>query len=334
MRRVASAMAMLLAQPHRFRFDAVLRILMHARRTRDPAQAAQFRTSPGRAHPAGEVTAVVQTGTGRKPRVNVSVIGLIGAGGVLPRQYETLAADALRRGSGALHDFVDLLSHRMVAFFAAAGIKYRLHRSAEVASLGNDPDPIGKAILALTGHGTANLVERLEAGADPLLHYAGLFAMRPRSADRLAALVADWLGQPVEVRQFAGSWVQVPREQRTSMPGPGASGSWNRLGDGAVLGVQSWDPHARIVLRIGPLNRSAFEALLPDQPGYRRLASLVQAFLGMETGFAINPVLAGAARFPLTLERSQPGRLGWSTWLSRPDETSSPDAPDARFEVA
>jgi type VI secretion system protein ImpH len=327
-------MAALLAQPNRFGFDAVLRVLMHARRTQDPAQAAQFRTAPARALPTGEVTSVVHTEVGRKPRVTVAMIGLIGTGGVLPRLYENLAAASLRRGSAALHDFVDLLSHRMVAFFGQAGIKYRLHRSAETASLGTAPDPIGRAVLALTGHGTANLVERLEAGADPLLHYAGLFATRPRSADRLAALVSDWLGQPVEVRQFAGSWLPLPREQRTTLPGPGLGGSWNRLGDGAVLGIQSWDPHARIVLRIGPLHRAAFEALLPDQLGHHRLVSLVQAFLGLETGFAINPVLAATALSPLALDRLRPGRLGWNTWISRPGAVRGADAPDARFEAA
>jgi type VI secretion system protein ImpH len=326
-------MQLLLMQPHRFRFDAIVRILMRAKRTGDPADAAEFRTQPGRFYPAGEVTSVVQTTETRKPRVTVAMIGLIGAGGVLPRLYETLAGDSLRRGSSALHDFIDLLSNRMVAFFGQAGIKYRLHRSAEVASLGVAPDPVSKAVLALTGYGTDGLIERLEAGADPLLHYAGLFAMRPRSAERLSALISDWLGRPVEVRQFAGSWLSLPPEQRTSLPGPGSAGSWNTLGGGAAIGVRSWDPHARIVLRIGPLDRTTFEALLPDQPGYRRLVSLVQAFLGPETGFAINPVLAGVARFPLRLDGAGPSRLGWNAWTSQPDGTRPSDAPDALFEV-
>jgi type VI secretion system protein ImpH len=326
-------MKLLLTHPERFRFDAALRILMHARRTRDPTDAADFRTQPARLYAAGEVTQVVESRGQSKPRVTVALIGLIGAGGVLPRLYETLAGDSLRRGSSALLDFVDLLAQRMVGAFAHAGIKYRLHRSADTPSRTPAPDPIGKAVLSITGYGTPGLVERVQAGPDPLLYYAGLFAMRPRSADRLAALVSDWLRQPVVVQQFAGTWLDLPPDQRTSLPTPGSSGSWNVLGAGAAIGVRCWDPHARIVLRIGPLDRATFEALLPDQPAYGRLTSLVQAFLGPETGFAINPVLAGAARFPLRLGGAAPSRLGWTTWASRADPATPCDAPDAVFEA-
>ena len=173
----------------------------------------------------------------------------------------------------------------------------------------------------------------LEAGADPLLYYAGLFAIRPRLADRLAALVSDWLGQNVVVRQFAGRWLDLPTVQRTSLPGLAAPGGWNTLGVDAAIGVRAWDLHARIELRIGPVDRAMFEALLPDQPGYRRLTGLVQAFLGPETAFAFNPVLAGSARVPLRLGGSSAPRLGWTTWISQPGAAGLADAPDAVFEA-
>jgi type VI secretion system protein ImpH len=325
-----SALRSLVTQPHRFRFNAALRILMRARDTDDPADAARFRTLPARLYPAGEITHIEETRDRSKPQVTVALIGLIGTGGVLPRLYETLAAQSLRRGSRALFDFIDLLSQRMVAAFGSAGIKYRLHRSADTAPTAVKPEPIGQTILALTGHATPGLVERLEVGVEPLLHYAGLFATRPRSADRLASLVSDWLGQPVVVRQFAGTWLELPSDQRTSL---GSSGSWNALGLGAAIGIRCWDPHARIVLHIGPLNRPTFETLLPDQRAHRRLTSLVRAFLGPETGFAINPILAGPARFPLRLGGAAPSRLGWTTWISHAGTPTTSDAPDAVFEV-
>jgi type VI secretion system protein ImpH len=329
-------MRSLVTQPYRFSFDAALRVLMYARRVNDPTEAARFHTQAGRAHAAGEIIAVEQTGGTGKPRVTVALLGLIGAGGVLPRLYEVLAGESARRGSTALHDFLDVLSHRMVGFFGRAGTKYRLHRSTEVAALTAPPaaDPIAGALLALTGYGTPGLIERLEAGPDPLLHYAGLFAMRPRSAERLAALVSDWLGLPVEVRQFAGEWLMLPTEQQTALPALGFAGSWNRLGVDAAIGDRSWDVQAQIVLRIGPVSRAEFEALLPDQPAFRRLASLVQAFLGLETGFAINPVLAPEAAQPIRLADAENPRLGWNTWANEPDTQRRSDATDACFQVA
>jgi type VI secretion system protein ImpH len=329
-------MRLLLTQPHRFSFDAALRVLMRARRVRDPAEAARFRSQAGRSHPAGEIIAVEKSTGADTPRVTVALLGLIGAGGVLPRLYEVLAGESARRGSSALHDFIDLLSHRMVGYFGRSGIKYRLHRSAEVASLTTPaaPDPVAQALLALTGYATPGLTERLEAGVDPLLHYAGLFAMRPRSAERLAALVSDWFGRPVKVRQFAGEWLTLPADQQTTLPRLGYDGTWNRLGIDAAIGDRSWDVQARIVLCIGPLLRAEFEALLPDQPAFRRLVSLVQAFLGLETRFAINPVLAREAATPLQLTDAANPRLGWNTWVNQPETQRHGGATDASFDVA
>ena len=331
MRRAPSAHHRLLTQPHRFGFDAALRVLMRLRKTCDPSQAARFRTQPGRAFPAGEVTAVDRQA---EPRVTVSLIGLIGAGGVLPRLYESLAAETSRRGSSALHDFLDLLSHRMVAAFGRAGFKYRLHRAAEVSAMAVPPraDPISTSLLAVSGYGTSGLLARLEAGPDPLLHYAGSFAMHPRSAERLSALVGDWIGRPVEVRQFTGGWIVLPPDQQTCLPRLMDAGAWNRLGVDAVVGDRAWETQGRIVLRIGPLDRNDFEALLPDQPAHRRLVSLVQAFLGLEVGFVINPVLGAGARFPLSLNGAAPPRLGWNTWTSVPVGLALPDATDATFD--
>jgi type VI secretion system protein ImpH len=330
-KRDAPAMARLKAEPARFGFDAAVRVLLHAAHTADPAAAARFRSLTGFAFPAAEV-AYLRPADGRPPDLTVTAIALTGASGVLPRMYSEAQAATLHDGSHALHEFLDLLAQRLIGAFATAGIKYRLHRSAETAGLGATPDRVGAALLALTGYGTPHMVPRLAAGSEPLLHYAGTFAMRPRSAERLVAMVADWLGRPVEVRQFAGAWLPLPPDQRTAMPRGRTPGAWNSLGVDAAIGVRAWDAQARVVLRIGPLDRAAFEALLPDRPGLRRLVSLVRAFLGFETGFAINPVLRADAVPPVRLDAAAdpPPRLGWNTWL--PAARRGPAA-DASFEA-
>jgi type VI secretion system protein ImpH len=323
-----SAWTLLQRQPGRYRFDAAVRVLQHAAGAADPAAVARYRSQPAPRHTQAEVLSVA--GAPGVPRVTLGLIGLLGPSGTLPPLYGESAIAASRGRSTALHDFIDLLAHRLVAGFAAAGSKYRLHRSAEAAALAGRPDPVGRVLLALTGHATANMAERVAAGPDALRHYAGLFAMRPRSAERLAALVSDWLGRPVEVEQFAGTWLALPEDARTSLPVGGFGGAWNRLGVDAAVGVRSWDPQARIVLRLGPLDRGAFAALLPDQPGHARLVSLVRAFLGPETGFALNPVLAAGEVPPLPLGGG--ARLGWDGWLTSAQPRAK-DAPDAAFEA-
>jgi type VI secretion system protein ImpH len=336
-----SPYAWLLAEPRRFRFDAAVRILTRAAKTSDPAEAVRFRSAPGLAYPAAEVAAIEPPADGRSPQLTTSVIGLVGAAGVLPRLYTEVLTTTLRNRSSALHDFVDLLSHRIVGMFARAGIRYRLNRAAETETIADTPGTgqVTEALLAFTGFATPHLVPRLRVGSDPLLHYAGLFATRPRSAEKLTALVSDWLGRKVEIVQFAGAWLELPPDQRSSLAHGRHPGRWNGLGVDAAIGMRAWDPQSRIVLRVGPLDLKTFATLLPDRPGLQRLVALVRAFLGFETAFAVNPVLAGPEVPPLLLDMAaDPApRLGWNTWVPGPESPvpgiRRPDAAEALFEA-
>jgi type VI secretion system protein ImpH len=330
--------ARLLAEPRRFAFDAAARILMRTAGTADLAEAGRFRTPPGLAYPPADIVAIEPPAQDRPPAVTTAVMGLTGSSGVLPRAYTEVLTATLRARSAALHDFLDMLSHRMVAFFALAGGKYRINRAAETtaATGATQADRIADALLAVTGYATPHLVPRLAVGTEPLLHYAGLFAGRPRSAEKLASLVSDWLGREVEVVQFAGAWLTLAPDQRTALGLGIRPGTWNRLGIDAAIGVRAWDAQARIILRIGPLDRAGFEALLPYRPALQRLVSLVRAFLGFEIGFAVNPVLAGAEVPPLHLTAdADPGpRLGWNSWIPAPEaDPRRADAAEALFEA-
>ncbi len=335
-----SPIARLLKQPRRFSFDAMIRILMRTARRDDPAAAIRFRTPPGLTFPAADVLDV-RPGD-KRPDAIIGLMGLTGPSGVLPRYYSEIVSQTLRGGSTALHQFLDMLGERFVAFFALAATKYRPASAADVALLRTPaaPDAVSQVLLALTGYGTPNLAPRLTAGTDPLLHYAGLFAMRPRSADRLRTMLSDWLGMKVEVIEFAGAWMQLPPSQQTRI---GAGGTFSQLGVDAAVGVRAWSPEARMLLRFGPLNRQGFQHLLPESPTLQRIVSLVRAFVGVEVGFAINPVLAGTEVFEadeagairLDPAGAMPPRLGWNTWLpiSRGNFIQRPDAADAIFEA-
>jgi type VI secretion system protein ImpH len=333
--RARSALSTLGAEPRRFRFDAAVRVLTRARREPDPANAMRFHSPSGLVYPPSDVLEVRQP-PDALPELTVGLMGLTGPSGVLPRYYSEVVTQTLRARSTALRDFLDLMAHRFVAFFARAGVKYRPARVAELAMAQgvSTQDPVARVLLALTGYGTPHLADRLAAGAEPLLHYAGLFALRPRSADRLGALISDWLGMRVDVVEFAGAWLPLPPDQRTRLS---ANGAWCRLGVDAAAGVRAWDPQARIVLRIGPLGLRGFQRLLPDRIALHRLVSLVRAYVGFELGFAINPVLAAREVPPLRLDATSdpPPRLGWNTWIPGPGGgvTVRGDAADAVFEA-
>jgi type VI secretion system protein ImpH len=336
-----SPYARLLAEPKRFRFDAAMRVLARAARTVDVADVARFRTPPGLGYPPADVVTIGPALDNRPLELTTAIMGLTGISGVLPRPYTDVLTATLRSRSGALHDFLDMLSHRFVAFFARAGVKYRINRCTEETAGASPPEPSGiaEALLALAGYATPHLVSRLTVGVDPLLHYAGLFSCRPRSAEKLTALVSDWLGRKVDVVQFTGAWLFLAPDQQTALAAGLKTGAWNRLGVDAAIGVRAWDLQARVILRIGPLDQASFEALLPDRSGLQRLVSLVRAFLGFEIGFGVNPVLAGPAVPPLRLDSraDRPARLGWNSWIPAPEGLPPgmrrPDATDALFEA-
>lgn len=336
MKRQVTLLQRLFAEPSRFSFDAAVGLLLWARRRGDPATAVRFRSPSGLAFPPADIPVLREGDNGQPPRATVSVMGLTGPSGVLPRLYTETVTATLRHRSCALHDFLDMLSHRLVALFARAGVKYRPHRSASVAALAGLPtaDPIARSILALTGYATPHMADRLEVGTDPLLHYAGFFAAHPRSAERLQALISDWLGQKVIVEQFAGAWLALQPADQTRLPEGVLAGAWNRLGVDAALGERAWDLQARVVLHIGPMRRVAFDALQPSRPALARLVSLVRTFLPPEIGFAVNPVLDPTDVPPLALNRpaDPTARLGWNTWLPLTAVPRQRPADDASFE--
>ncbi|MCF3947610.1 type VI secretion system baseplate subunit TssG [Acidiphilium sp. AL] len=333
--------ARLVRVPARFRFGAAVRLLWIASGRRDAGEAIGFSAPVSLAHPVAEVDAAAPG------RLSTRLIGLIGASGPLPRWYTELVAQANRARSPAMADFLALLAQRLVAGFAVAGVKYRPHLAAEIGhrtvmrhnGAADDPaasDPAGRILLALTGFDTRHLIGRLAAGAPAIQHYAGFFASRPRSADRLRALVSDWLERKVEIEEFAGSWLRLDPDEQSRMPRGRSPGQFNRLGVDCAAGARAFDQQARFLLRIGPLSRSEFEALLPDKPVLRRLVSMVRAYVGMEADFAVNLILDPAEIPVMKLGGASAPRLSWTGWLPSPASalTGPPRADQATFSAA
>ena len=302
-------LARLTREPTRFSLDQAAAVLAPGR---DPVEIA-WRTQPRLGAPAGEVTAV-------RPEVGEitsPTFGLIGPGGTLPRHYTATVGAEIRRRSTALHAFLDMLARRFTGLFVKAGAKYRPTR---------DPRPAETVLAAAAGLATPGLVERLASPLPALLYHAGALAARTRSAERLRGLLTEETGTPVEVREFTGGWIRLPMTEQTRLPARGRSGANGRLGVDAALGAQAWDPSARFTLRLGPLKLKEFEALLPGAPLHGRLVELTRLSVGLEVGFAFNPVLA-ASEVPV-LRLGTGARLGWTSWLTtpRPRRTDAAEA--------
>ncbi|WP_159349158.1 type VI secretion system baseplate subunit TssG [Roseomonas harenae] len=300
----------LVAEPSRFDLDQAAHVLARGRDIAD----LRFRSVARLDLPAGEVAAADL----RSRSLAAPTFGLIGTNGALPRHYTAIAAaeqrnlpPSRRRDGAALVAFLEMLSRRFTGLWVKAGAKVRPAR---------DPSRADAALSAAIGMATPGLDGRLATPLSGLLYHAGHLANRTRSAERLAALLEEETGRPVEIVEFVGGWQRVPTPERSRL-----GGAFSQLGVDAAAGAQIWDPAARFVIRIGPMELDAFEALQPGTSTFRRICDLTRLHVGPEIDFAVNPVLAAGAVPPLRMGQARLGRTGWIT-ASRPRLRDAADA--------
>ncbi len=322
----------LLAEPSRFSFDAAIAVMMRLAGKGDPGDAIRFVAPTGLAFVASDVLSVAPDSDGF--HATVGLLGLVGPAGTLPRVYSEHAIGERRGRAGGLGDFLDLLAQRPIAQFADAAIKYRPHQAANADALagpGGRRFGMRDAILALAGYGSRESAARVAIGPDPLLFYAGAFATEPRSADRLQAILSDWLGREVQVEQFCGAWLELDPDQMSALPSGIEPGQFNRLGVDTAAGARPGAIHSRVVRSVGPRPRAAFEAMLPGRHLLDRIVAFVRAFLDEQIGFAVNPILAAEEVPKPALRSAAAPSLGWNMWL--PTSARQEDAADALFDA-
>jgi len=300
-KRGPSPMATLAAHPERFDMDQAVFVIA---RGRDPVEL-PYATVPRLGLPLAEVTAA-DPATGQ---ITSPLFGLIGPGGTLPRHFTATTGGEVRRRSRALQAFLDMLARRFTGMWIRAGAKYRPTR---------DPKPTETALDALIGMGTPSLVGRVAVPLPSLRFHAGHLAARTRSAERLRALLAEETGSAVEIVEFAGGWLRLPPSEQSRM-----GLAHYRLGVDAAIGAQVWDPQARFIIRLGPLDAARFAELLPGRPLFERLCGLTRLFVGPEQDFVLNPVLAADA-VPATKLGAGGGRLGLTSWIGQPRPRRKP----------
>ncbi len=254
--------------------------------------------------------------------------------------------------------FVRYMRARMLAEGGLPGGGNTMQVSIALQAQRTEPDPFTLSLYNLVGLGPPALRNRVQVAVRlathpgdfqdevidkqrlvniddlAILYYAGLFAQRPRNARSLAAIVSDLFSLPVQVQQFSGQWLDVPPEQQSSLNEDGNI----ELGLNVVAGERVWDVVSSFRVRIGPLDLSTYQELMPDRsPRPRRktfflLCQMIRLYVGPEFDFEIQLILKGEA-VP-ELEMVEGGRdvlgprLGWNTWLK---DGLMGDADDAYF---
>jgi type VI secretion system protein ImpH len=268
--------------------------------------------------------------------MTVAFMGLTGPSGVLPRHYTALL---IERGHAkykdfSLRDFFDLFNHRAISLFYRAWDKYRFPAAYERAKRSRDEDLFTSCLYCLVGLGTAGLRNRMRVDDEAILYYGGHYAHRPRSANSLERLLADYFELSVEVQQFSGQWLYLSETEQSCFPSSRHPEGLNMtLGESVLVGERVWDAQSKFRIRLGPVNYDWFRRLMPTGDALGALTDLTRTYVGGEFDFDVQPVLL-ANEVPwceLSGDPSRGPRLGWNTWVRCQEFTE--DVEDAVFSL-
>lgn len=308
----------LAAQGHSFRFFQAVRLLerLHPERGKvgqfaHPGdEGVRFGVNPSLAFPAGEIQELSRARDDGPWNMTVNFLGLVGHMGVLPHHYSTLVMERDRNRDRALHAFLDLFHHRLVALFYRAWERYRFYVSYERG----EGDRVTDHLFDLIGLGNAEARDALGVDARALLGYVGLLGPHQRSAGALEQLLGDYFEVPVEVEQFVGAWYDMSGTAQCRVD-DAEDGGAHRLGQGALVGDEVWDPGSRARIVVGPLPLARYRDFLPAGSAYRELRAITRFFSDDEIEFELRLILDKDEVPAISLGADEDSPLGWSTWL-------------------
>jgi type VI secretion system protein ImpH len=305
-------------EPYSFQFFQAVRLLHRLYPDRAPVggfgmpgdEVVRFGCNPNLSFPAGEIAELEASDEGPW-RMTVNFMGLVGHLGVLPHHYSRLVMARDRARDPVLRDFLDLFHHRLTSLFYRAWARYRFY---VVHELGQE-DPVTAHLFDLVGLGSERSRQGLALDAARLLRYAGLLGPQQRSALALQQVLEDYFDVPVEVEQFTGGWYRVSAEAQFAVSDDRPLES-TRLGGGALVGDEVWDPNSKARIVIGPLPLGRYQEFLPSGDAYRHLRALTRFFSDDQVEFELKLILSKDEVPPIALGAEGQVPLGWSTWLS------------------
>jgi type VI secretion system protein ImpH len=254
-------------------------------------------------------------------QMTVNFMGLTGPQGVLPNPYTTLIIERLRANDKSPQDFLDIFNHRIISLFYRAWRKYRF----DVACEEGERDLFSRHLLSLVGLGTDGLRDRQAVPDDTMVYYAGLLAQRPRSAQALQQILADYFEVPVKIEQLAGGWYRLDRETQCHLTE--ANSESEELGFGAVVGDEVWNQQSKVRIVLGPLTLERYADFLPDGQSFEQLGTWARFFSNDEWDFEVKLILEREQVPACTLgaEGASGPQLGWVSWVKSVPFGRDPD---------
>lgn len=279
--------------------------------------------------PATLAHATPPTTDGKPPRVFIYGFGLFGPNGPLPLHLTEYARERTRHHDDhTLTAFADLFHHRLTLLF------YRAWADAQPTVSLDRADANGRArfdtyVASLTHLGLPSQARRHGLPTHACHFMAAHLVRQTRNPEGLRQILHAYLGVPVTIVEFVPAWIPIDARQRTRLHAH-TSTATAALGGGALLGSAVRDVQSTFELRLGPLSRAQFQALLPRTQRAREIVQWVRLYGGVEWAWNLRLVLAadqisGIALGDVNAEEKR-AQLGWGSWLGT--RTSATHADD------
>lgn len=321
------------AEPHGFRFFQMVRLIEKLHPERKPVgifvspseEVVRFTATPSLTFPASELGSYIPQ-EDSPSSLEVNFMGLNVINGPMPRTYTETLLERKRNKDQATLEFFDLFNHRVVSLFYRAWTRYRFFIAYEKAQGGEDE--ITERLYDLVGLGAPELRHRLAIPDECSIYYSGFLSQQVRTVEGLRQILEDYFQVHVEIRQFTGTWVRLPIEQRTILRD--SETLTECLGVGTVVGDEIWDQEGTMTVRLGPMTLTQYRQFLPGSRGQAELQAWLKFFSRRSFDFVVQLVLAReeVPQTELKATPMLPSRLGYESWLKvkpmrrDPDETT------------
>jgi type VI secretion system protein ImpH len=310
-----SLIAKLAEKPFAYDFYAAVRLLQasFSKQPRighswSPAQdPVRFAQSPALGFAPSTLEALQRKDPSRPPAIYSRHFGLFGPNGPLPLCLTEYAHERiLHHGDATFAAFCNIFHHRLLSFFFRAWAD--AHKTVDFDR--PDDQHWSQFVGSLVGLGMDSLVGRDSVPDRAKLYFAGRLVQQNRNAEGLAAIVRDFFAVRTEVWSFVGRWLKLPPGSACKL---GDSPETGTLSATVILGSRVWTCQLHFRLRLGPMNLSEYERMLPLGRSFRRLCDWVRQYAGDHYEWDVQLVLAKAEVPVIQIGRA--GRLGWTTWL-------------------
>lgn len=237
--------------------------------------------------------------------VIVNFLGIIGATGILPSHYTEYVQECKKHKESSLIDFINIFYDRLMKIFIKAiklGNLEFTHNDLRSPESEDINISMIQSILGIMPKMASKIIP------DFLLNYAGILAQTSKSELTLRIILSNYLGYPVEVKQFSTEKITLKYEQLSCL---GRNNSL--LGASLYLGTNAYFNQNKIWIYVSGLNFITHSRLTQDEDLKIKLKQILDLYLDKHFSYEITFLVLENEK-ATQLQYGFPRRLGRDIW--------------------